>query len=250
MSKASDAFRTISEVADWLETPAHVLRFWESRFSQVKPVKRAGGRRYYRPDDMLLLGGIKRLLHQDGMAIKGVQKLLREKGVAHVASLSLHSLEGDSSAVIEAKPVVEEADEVATPDDQPVFQSIGSTKEPTPEDEDQMMFPGFGFASERAKADETENVVAFKSSKSEPVDDVEPQPEQEVEPETTVAPEPIDITHIALDPDPEMEANLSGTLSKLLAMKTGSLAGSPAGLKAAVESLAAIAEARAKPGIS
>jgi len=87
MPKARDAFRTISEVADWLDTPAHVLRFWESKFTQVKPVKRAGGRRYYRPDDMALLGGIKTLLHEDGMTIKGVQKLLREKGVRLVSSL-------------------------------------------------------------------------------------------------------------------------------------------------------------------
>ncbi len=84
MAKSADAFRTISEVADWLETPAHVLRFWESKFSQLKPVKRAGGRRYYRPTDMLLLGGIKKLLHVDGMTIKGVQKMLREQGAKTV----------------------------------------------------------------------------------------------------------------------------------------------------------------------
>lgn len=88
MSKSPDAFRTISEVADWLGVQAHVLRFWESRFSQVKPVKRAGGRRYYRPNDMRLLGGIKKLLHEDGITIKGVQRILREQGIAHVASLS------------------------------------------------------------------------------------------------------------------------------------------------------------------
>jgi len=88
MSKSPDAFRTISEVAEWLGVQAHVLRFWESKFNQVKPVKRAGGRRYYRPADMQLLGGIKKLLHDDGMTIKGVQKLLREQGVAHVAEQS------------------------------------------------------------------------------------------------------------------------------------------------------------------
>ncbi|MEE9389256.1 MAG: MerR family transcriptional regulator [Paracoccaceae bacterium] len=89
MDKSPDAFRTISEVADWLGTPTHVLRFWESRFTQVKPVKRAGGRRYYRPKDMELLGGIKQLLHDDGMTIRGVQKLLRKEGVKHVSSLSM-----------------------------------------------------------------------------------------------------------------------------------------------------------------
>ncbi|MEM8631774.1 MAG: MerR family transcriptional regulator [Pseudomonadota bacterium] len=88
MSKSPDAFRTISEVAEWLGTPAHVLRFWESKFPQIKPVKRAGGRRYYRPSDMLLLGGLKRVLHEDGMTIRGAQKLIREKGVKHISSLS------------------------------------------------------------------------------------------------------------------------------------------------------------------
>lgn len=86
--KSPDAFRTISEVADWLGVPTHVLRFWESRFTQVKPVKRAGGRRYYRPADMELLGGIRKLLHEDGMTIRGAQKLLREHGVKHVAAMS------------------------------------------------------------------------------------------------------------------------------------------------------------------
>ena len=86
--KAPTAFRTISEVADDLHIPQHVLRFWESKFPQLKPLKRGGGRRYYRPADMQLLGGIKKLLHDDGLTIKGVQKILREHGVAHVADLS------------------------------------------------------------------------------------------------------------------------------------------------------------------
>ena len=79
--KSPSAFRTISEVADDLHIPQHVLRFWESRFTQIKPVKRAGGRRYYRPDDVDLLKGIRALLYSDGFTIKGVQKLLREQGV-------------------------------------------------------------------------------------------------------------------------------------------------------------------------
>ncbi|MGR3464667.1 MerR family transcriptional regulator [Limimaricola sp.] len=85
MAKSAQAFRTIGEVSEALDTPAHVLRFWESKFTQVRPVKRAGGRRYYRPEDLDLLCGIKMLLHDRGMTIKGVQKLLREKGVRHVA---------------------------------------------------------------------------------------------------------------------------------------------------------------------
>ena len=88
MEKSPDAFRTISEVSDSLETPAHVLRFWESRFPQIRPVKRAGGRRYYRPSDVALLGGIKKLLHDDGLTIRGVQRMLREQGIRYVAGLS------------------------------------------------------------------------------------------------------------------------------------------------------------------
>jgi len=79
-SKAPGAFRTISEVAAALEVPQHVLRFWESKFTQVKPLKRGGGRRYYRPEDVDLLRGIRHLLYSDGYTIKGVQKLLREIG--------------------------------------------------------------------------------------------------------------------------------------------------------------------------
>ncbi|ATF18836.1 MerR family transcriptional regulator [Phaeobacter gallaeciensis] len=87
MSKSPDAFRTISEVAEWLGIQAHVLRFWESKFTQIKPVKRAGGRRYYRPADVELLGSIKTLLHDKGLSIKDVQALLREHGPAHVAAM-------------------------------------------------------------------------------------------------------------------------------------------------------------------
>jgi DNA-binding transcriptional MerR regulator len=85
--KSAEAFRTISEVAMELDVPQHVLRFWESRFTQIKPVKRAGGRRYYRPDDVDLLKGIRALLYSDGFTIKGVQKVLKERGLRHVADL-------------------------------------------------------------------------------------------------------------------------------------------------------------------
>jgi len=111
MTKSRDAFRTISEVAEWLDTPAHVLRFWESKFTQVKPVKRAGGRRYYRPQDMELLAGIKALLHDDGMTIKGAQKLLREKGIKHVSEMGRSLDEDDalgSAPALEAEPAVAE----------------------------------------------------------------------------------------------------------------------------------------------
>jgi DNA-binding transcriptional MerR regulator len=84
MSKAAEAFRTISEVAAELDVQKHVLRFWEARFPQVRPMKRGGGRRYYRPEDMELLRGIRHLLHAEGYTIKGVQKILREQGIDHV----------------------------------------------------------------------------------------------------------------------------------------------------------------------
>ncbi len=80
MDKSPDAFRTISEVADELDLPQHVLRFWETRFNQIKPMKRGGGRRYYRPDDIDLLKGIRHLLYDQGYTIKGVQKLLKQNG--------------------------------------------------------------------------------------------------------------------------------------------------------------------------
>jgi len=95
MAKSRDAFRTISEVADVLDTPAHVLRFWEGKFSQIKPVKRAGGRRYFRPDDVALLSGIKHLLHEQGLTIKGAQKLLREQGVKHVMEIGEHAVSAE-----------------------------------------------------------------------------------------------------------------------------------------------------------
>ncbi len=87
MDKAPDAFRTISEVADDLDIPQHVLRFWETRFTQIKPMKRSGGRRYYRPDDVDLLRGIRRLLYGEGYTIRGVQRILKEYGIKAVQGL-------------------------------------------------------------------------------------------------------------------------------------------------------------------
>jgi DNA-binding transcriptional MerR regulator len=81
VAKGPEAFRTISEAADELHVPQHVLRFWETKFSFIKPMKRAGGRRFYRPSDIAVLRGVRRLLHDEGYTIKGVQKLHREHGV-------------------------------------------------------------------------------------------------------------------------------------------------------------------------
>lgn len=88
MTKDQEAFRTISEVASELNMPQHVFRFWETRFKQIKPLKRGGSRRYYRPDDVKLLIGIKNLLYVQGYTIKGVQKILKEKGVRFVANIN------------------------------------------------------------------------------------------------------------------------------------------------------------------
>jgi DNA-binding transcriptional MerR regulator len=98
VEKSPEAFRTISEVAIELDVPQHVLRFWESRFTQIKPVKRAGGRRYYRPEDVDLLRGIRALLYSDGLTIRGVQKVLKDRGMRHVAMVG----RGDAPAVFAA----------------------------------------------------------------------------------------------------------------------------------------------------
>ncbi|MEJ6391698.1 MerR family transcriptional regulator [Gymnodinialimonas sp. 2305UL16-5] len=116
MAKSAQAFRTIREVADWLDVAAHVLRFWESKFSQIKPVKRAGGRRYYRPVDMELVGGIKVLLHDRGLTIRGVQKMISDEGVDAVMALSppIDGILGedaqaaaDGAEVVDLKPAAE-----------------------------------------------------------------------------------------------------------------------------------------------
>ena len=87
MEKSPDAFRTISEAAEELDLPQHVLRFWETRFATIKPLKRGGGRRYYRPEDVLLLKGIRHLLYDQGFTIKGVQKILKEHGARNVIAI-------------------------------------------------------------------------------------------------------------------------------------------------------------------
>lgn len=87
MEKSPDAFRTISEAAEELNVPQHVLRFWETRFAQIKPMKRAGGRRYYRPGDLELLKGIRSLLYTEGYTIRGLQRILKEEGVSYVGGI-------------------------------------------------------------------------------------------------------------------------------------------------------------------
>jgi DNA-binding transcriptional MerR regulator len=102
LDKAPDAFRTISEVATELDIPQHVLRFWETRFAQIRPMKRSGGRRYYRPDDVDLLKGIRRLLYGEGYTIRGVQRILKEHGIASVQRLADGTAVASFGAIEEA----------------------------------------------------------------------------------------------------------------------------------------------------
>lgn len=134
--KSRDAFRTISEVADWLDVPTHVLRFWESRFSQIKPVKRAGGRRYYRPSDMRVIGGVKVLLHDQGMTIRGVQKLFREEGIKHISSYAPHLYGEDEEDTLDTPVLDEVALEAAVHPAAPARSTREASPEPVPSETD------------------------------------------------------------------------------------------------------------------
>jgi DNA-binding transcriptional MerR regulator len=120
MEKSADAFRTISEVADDLDLPQHVLRFWETRFPQIRPLKRAGGRRYYRPADLRLLRMIRQLLYDEGYTIKGVQRLLKEHGARNLGPTAVPmpiDLADDdgASVLVEDRGALDDGDPVATP---------------------------------------------------------------------------------------------------------------------------------------
>lgn len=140
MDKSPDAFRTISEVAEELSLPQHVLRFWETRFSQIKPMKRAGGRRYYRPDDFVLLQGIRHLLYDQGYTIKGVQKLLKQNGNKYVIAIgagdtataeaiaAAKEVENDDMLDLEQPAVSSSAQMVEAPD---ANRMLGKAKAPS-----------------------------------------------------------------------------------------------------------------------
>ncbi len=115
MSKSPDAFKTISEVAEVIDVPQHVLRFWETKFAQIKPMKRAGGRRYYRPNDVELIKGIRELLHGDGYTIKGVQRILKDQGVRYVIGIGRNGLV--ETVPVAAKDVNSEAEKASLPVD-------------------------------------------------------------------------------------------------------------------------------------
>lgn len=114
MEKSPDAFRTISEAAEELGLPQHVLRFWETRFSTIKPLKRGGGRRYYRPEDVLLLKGIRHLLYDRGFTIKGVQRILKTQGSRYVVAIA------DGAPIEDLIPLAADSDDRA--DEEPVIE--------------------------------------------------------------------------------------------------------------------------------
>ncbi|MHA3916219.1 MerR family transcriptional regulator [Halovulum sp. GXIMD14793] len=160
--KSAEAFRTISEVAEILDIPAHVLRFWESKFSQIKPVKRGGGRRYYRPADIDFLRGLRDLLHGQGMSIKAAQALIRENGAKHVAEIGHVDLaEAAPETVIATTPARKPAKPAAKPRIEPVVSRppLRVVPEDTPADEPLDLFahaerrdhPDAGLAERRAE---------------------------------------------------------------------------------------------------
>lgn len=169
-TKSAEAFRTISEVADELDVPQHVLRFWESRFTQIKPVKRAGGRRYYRPDDIDLLKGIRALLYSDGLTIKGVQKVLKERGQRHVAQIG----RGGSAEVQPPGPTETKVIEKIVYVEKPAQALV---KKPRPHLRAVPMSPSLPFFDEPAPVRNfpTVDVAMFAESVVETVAPVEPE---------------------------------------------------------------------------
>jgi DNA-binding transcriptional MerR regulator len=164
--KSAEAFRTISEVAIELDVPQHVLRFWESRFVQIKPVKRAGGRRYYRPEDVDLLKGIRALLYSDGFTIKGVQKVLKERGLRHVAEVGRGGVPSKPEPVVIEKIVYVEKPAAAAP--APAKKQRATHLRPVPDT------PSLPFFDDPAPA---------RPARQFPVLDAAPQPAPVVEPQ-------------------------------------------------------------------
>ncbi len=159
VEKSPNAFRTISEVSDALEVPAHVLRFWESKFSQIKPVKRGGGRRYYRPTDLDLIRGIRDLLYTDGLTIKGVQQVLREHGVRHV--MELGAVEAGAASKVKEDKLWEEPK--GTQLEQPQSQPQEPVSKPDPEKTSGMLFE---FAEGTEPAPQKEVVTPVKAKRA------------------------------------------------------------------------------------
>ncbi len=177
MDKAPDAFRTISEVADDLDIPQHVLRFWETRFTQIKPMKRSGGRRYYRPDDVDLLRGIRRLLYGEGYTIRGVQRILKENGIKSVQGLvdghaapSFAPVSAAAPRVQAKRPVVEEDHEE---------EEAGNEAEPDEEIEEEAEDEADADTDADAAEDEDEEEEGDEDDGEEAEDEAEEEDEEE-----------------------------------------------------------------------
>ncbi len=161
--KSPDAFRTISEVSEELELPQHVLRFWETRFAQVKPMKRGGGRRYYRPQDIELLRGIRALLYGEGYTIKGVQRLLKDRGVKTVMAVG----RGEASVDIDA-PELSSPSKLMTVGESGkgegtagrLFSKLGLKKTAAPDDEEDLPFNAKAPEAKRLSEQDTERLHA------------------------------------------------------------------------------------------
>jgi len=252
MEKSPDAFRTISEVAEWLDVPTHVLRFWESRFSQVKPVKRAGGRRYYRPTDMQLIGGIKKLLHEDGMTIRSVQKLLREEGVRHVASFS-KPLDSEMGELVEASAEVpaeaegesdviallraasqEPAEQEPTPEPapEPTVVRFGSVRHTDPE------LPFLG--SEQAEAEPEPEVVDEVAAQAAPAPETDVAPITDDTPAPPSIPDTPDVPGTDPEDDDAGHARSPGLAARILAADRARLAEDGPRIEEVVEALRAL----------
>jgi DNA-binding transcriptional MerR regulator len=229
MSKSPDAFRTIREVADWLGVAAHVLRFWESKFTQIRPVKRAGGRRYYRPADMELVGGIKVLLHDRGMTVRGVQRMLREEGVAAVAALSPPI----DAIAIPSELVEGIAEEAAWHDDARAEAATSSAAEVDADAHDDA-------EAETPVAEAETGIEAETAPEAMPdeAESVQPEPEAPVDEivDETASPEapvlPMDMeeqaAEIAPEPEPEPESEAEPEPEAGIAARTFPADGAPA----------------------
>ena len=230
--KSRDAFRTISEVADWLDVPTHVLRFWESRFSQIKPVKRAGGRRYYRPSDMRVIRGVKVLLHDQGMTIRGVQKLFREEGIKHVAGYA-PMLFDETDEETDAPALNEEALERAA---RPAA-AARSTRDAEPA-------PEAPAPDEAAKEpDPIEELPMFR--RSAPGNGKAPAPAEAAPPPKPKIPATPDVPAIDALDDADDHARPAGVAARLKALPASELAKHKDVLASASERLRALADRHA-----
>ena len=165
--KAPDAFRTISEVAQELDLPQHVLRFWETRFPQIKPLKRGGGRRYYRPEDVLLLKGIRHLLYGEGYPIRGVQRILREQGLRFVAAVARGEVDAGQEEDEEAPSPRVQLEPAEAPDWEPEDTDEG--------DDDGAEAMAQRIARSGGGARRVEPVLGRKPARREPEPDHEPE---------------------------------------------------------------------------